>query len=125
MARPLLGYYPVKRSDLYKDKELWTKTSGCLIKDFRHDEGRSSTLSGLCRFFYPSFLNACIRNPYYLKAFGFPIKDFGNDEKGITSFSTDTVIHASLIAHHASLITLRAWQGPDFYTGFKSNYKMI
>jgi hypothetical protein len=38
MARPLLGYYPVKRSDLYKDKELWTKTSGCLIKDFRHDE---------------------------------------------------------------------------------------
>jgi len=41
MARPLLGYYPVKRSDLYKDKELWTKTSGCLIKDFRHDRGGS------------------------------------------------------------------------------------
>ncbi len=38
MARPLPRYYPVKKSDLYKDKELWTKTSGCLIKDFRHDE---------------------------------------------------------------------------------------
>jgi len=39
MARPLPRYYPVKRSGLYKDKELWTKTSGCLIKDFRHDGG--------------------------------------------------------------------------------------
>jgi hypothetical protein len=42
MARPLLGYYPVKRSDLYKDKELWTKTSGCPIKDFRHNRRGSS-----------------------------------------------------------------------------------
>jgi hypothetical protein len=53
MARPLPRYYPVKRSDLYKDKELWTKTSGCLIKDFRHDEGG-----------------------------GFPIKDFRHNRRG-------------------------------------------
>ena len=27
-------------------------------------------------------LNASIRGPQYLKTFGFPIKDFGNDEGG-------------------------------------------
>jgi hypothetical protein len=38
MARPLPRYYPVKRSDLYKDKELWTKTFGFPIEDFGNDE---------------------------------------------------------------------------------------
>jgi hypothetical protein len=36
-------------------------------------------------FYHPhlSPLNASIRGPQYLKAFRFPIKDFGNDKKGV------------------------------------------
>ncbi len=33
---------------------------------------------------YPSPLSVSTRGPQYLKAFGFPIKDFGNDGGGIT-----------------------------------------
>jgi hypothetical protein len=40
MARPLPRYYPVKKSDLYKDKELWTKAFGFPTKDFGNDGGR-------------------------------------------------------------------------------------
>ena len=49
----------------------YLKAYGCLIKDFRHDKKEGS------------FLNVSTRGLNYLKTriFGFPIKDFGNDEK--------------------------------------------
>jgi len=48
---------------------LRAKTSGCLIKDFRHDE---KGVTPKC--FY--------QGSAVLKRFGFPIEDFGNDGRG-------------------------------------------
>ena len=73
---------------------LRAKTSGCLIKDFRHDKKEGSFLNVFVRD-----LNNGRRRPYGSKKknSGFPTKNFGNDKKRRSSPLNASIIPLSLI----------------------------